>query len=107
MPLIPAALLRDEPPLLQSSSSIERIVSRCIAKLPSSRYQTMAEVKAALEQVLTEKASPTSAEPQPSIAVLPFADMSPGKDNEWFIDGLAEEIINALTRACSRDGDTA
>jgi serine/threonine-protein kinase len=107
MPLIPAALLRDEPPLLQSSSSIERIVSRCISKLPSSRYQTMAEVKAALEQVFTEKASPTSAEPQPSIAVLPFADMSPGKDNEWFIDGLAEEIINALTRACSRDGDTA
>jgi len=39
-----------------------------------------------------------SAEPQPSIAVLPFADMSPGKDNEWFSDGLAEEIINALTQ---------
>jgi len=33
---------------------------------------------------------------QPSIAVLPFADMSPGKDNEYFSDGLAEEIINAL-----------
>jgi TolB-like protein len=28
--------------------------------------------------------------------VLPFADMSAGKDHEWFSDGLAEEIINAL-----------
>jgi TolB-like protein/Flp pilus assembly protein TadD len=33
---------------------------------------------------------------QPSIAVLPFADMSAARDHEWFSDGLAEEIINAL-----------
>ncbi|MFC1608198.1 hypothetical protein ACFL47_09525 [Candidatus Latescibacterota bacterium] len=33
----------------------------------------------------------------PSIAVLPFDDMSPGKDQEWFCDGIAEEIINTLT----------
>ena len=33
----------------------------------------------------------------PSIAVLPFADMSPGKDQEYFSDGIAEEILNALT----------
>jgi len=33
-----------------------------------------------------------------SIAVLPFADMSPGKDQEYFSDGLAEELLNALAR---------
>jgi adenylate cyclase len=33
-----------------------------------------------------------------SIAVLPFVDMSPGKDQEYFCHGLTEEIINALTR---------
>lgn len=33
-----------------------------------------------------------------SIAVLPFADLSRDRDQEWFADGLAEEIINALTR---------
>ena len=33
-----------------------------------------------------------------SIAVLPFADMSPEGDQEWFCDGIAEEIINALTK---------
>src|SRR5438552_1369355 len=34
----------------------------------------------------------------PSIAVLPFANMSGDKDNEYFSDGLAEEIINTLTK---------
>jgi TolB-like protein/tetratricopeptide (TPR) repeat protein len=33
-----------------------------------------------------------------SIAVLPFADMSPGQDHEYLCEGLAEELINALTR---------
>jgi TolB-like protein len=33
-----------------------------------------------------------------SIAVLPFADLSEGQDQEWFADGLAEEILNALSR---------
>ena len=33
-----------------------------------------------------------------SIAVLPFADMSPGKDQEYFSDGLAQELTNALAK---------
>jgi adenylate cyclase len=33
-----------------------------------------------------------------TIAVLPFADMSPGRDHEYLCEGLAEELINALTR---------
>jgi TolB-like protein/Flp pilus assembly protein TadD len=32
-----------------------------------------------------------------SIAVMPFADLSPAADQEWFCDGIAEEILNALT----------
>src|SRR5687768_16157160 len=31
-----------------------------------------------------------------SIAILPFADLSPGHDQAWFCDGLAEEIIDSL-----------
>jgi serine/threonine-protein kinase len=85
-------VLRDEPKPLQTSPQLERIVMRCLAKQPAQRFQTMTEVRAALEQVAVKPA-----EQQPSIAVLPFTDMSPGKDNEWFSDGLAEEIINALT----------
>ena len=33
----------------------------------------------------------------PAIAVLPFADMSPGRDQDYLCEGLAEELINALT----------
>jgi serine/threonine protein kinase/Tfp pilus assembly protein PilF len=92
------AIVRDEPPPLQTSPSLEKIVRRCLAKQPSGRYQTISEVKLAVEKVLGEMQSKSSADSQPSIAVLPFADMSAGKDNEWFSDGLAEEIINALAQ---------
>ena len=34
----------------------------------------------------------------PSIAVLPFADMSPDRDQEYFSDGIAEELLNLLTK---------
>jgi len=34
----------------------------------------------------------------PSIAVLPFADLSPEKDQEYFTDGLAEELLNVLSK---------
>lgn len=41
---------------------------------------------------------PAGAEARRSIAVLPFRDMSPGKDQGWFADGLTEEILNSLAR---------
>lgn len=47
--------------------------------------------------VTPEVASP----PSPSLAVLPFADMSPGQDHEYLADGMAEEILNALSRSTS------
>lgn len=40
----------------------------------------------------------TAASERKSIAVLPFTDLSPGRDQLHFCDGLAEELINALTR---------
>ena len=38
-----------------------------------------------------------------SIAVLPFADLSPAGDQGWFCEGLADEVINALTKVASLD----
>jgi serine/threonine protein kinase/tetratricopeptide (TPR) repeat protein len=52
---------------------------------------------AALERGATELASKPT-DHQPSIAVLPFANMSADKEYEYFSDGLAEEIINALAQ---------
>ena len=41
---------------------------------------------------------PAAREERPSIAVLPFLDMSPERDQEYFCEGMAEELINALTQ---------
>ncbi len=92
------AIVKEEPPSFQTSAPLDGIVRRCLAKQPSGRYQAMSEVKAALEQVFAEKAAVAAAEAQPSIAVLPFVNMSGDKEQEYFSDGLAEEIINALTK---------
>ena len=47
--------------------------------------------------VTPEAASP----PSPSLAVLPFADMSPNQDLEYLADGMAEEILNVLSSSTS------
>ncbi len=41
---------------------------------------------------------PPSAPPEKSIAVLPFVDLSQAKDQEYFCDGISEEILHALAR---------
>jgi serine/threonine-protein kinase len=89
------AVLRSDPPPLEGAPALDRVARRCLQKDPAHRFQTIADVKAALEQILTK---PVATETPPSIAVLPFADMSAGKDHEWFSDGLSEEIINALAQ---------
>jgi serine/threonine-protein kinase len=93
-----SAIQKSEPLPLQTSFSLEKIVRRCLAKQPSARYQAISEVKTALEAVSREMEAKSSAEPQPSIAVLPFVNMSGDKEQEYFSDGLAEEIINALAQ---------
>lgn len=40
----------------------------------------------------------TPADGKPSIAILPFVDMSPEQDQAFFCEGVAEEILNALTK---------
>jgi TolB-like protein/DNA-binding winged helix-turn-helix (wHTH) protein len=48
-------------------------------------------------RVARQRASAAS-RPNTSIAVLPFSDMSPAKDQEYFSDGLAEQLINDLAK---------
>jgi eukaryotic-like serine/threonine-protein kinase len=88
-----SAIVRDEPAPLDAPPRLSAVVSRCLRKLPASRFQSMTDVRTALEEaagVATGNAL--------SVAVLPFVNISADKDNEYFSDGLAEEILNALTR---------
>ena len=86
-----SAVLRDDPPSLPPSSTLSLIARKCLAKQADERFQTMDEVQAALKQAVI-----TPVNDAPSIAVLPFASMSPDPENEYFGDGISEEIINAL-----------
>jgi len=88
-----SAVLREEPAPLSAPAAVQKIVMRCLKKAPEERFQTITDVKLALERI-----APEPAVPQPSIAVLPFANTSGDKENEYFGDGLAEEIITALAQ---------
>jgi TolB-like protein/Flp pilus assembly protein TadD len=85
--------------------AVDTAVTKSLARVPADRFATAAQFGHAL--LLHSGATPpghaTTAAPQPagaakSIAVLPFADMSPARDQEYFCEGMAEEIINALTK---------
>jgi adenylate cyclase len=66
-----------------------------------SPYKNPAHLKRALDALrkagMPEKATGVVQE-KPSIAVLPFIDLSPEKDQEYFVDGLSEEILNSLAQ---------
>jgi len=51
-----------------------------------------------LPSTATADVSPSAGSTEKSIAVLPFADLSPGKDHDYLSDGIAEEILTALSK---------
>lgn len=85
---------------------LDDVVMRMLAKDPRDRYGSLSEVLAALashRSGLAEVTAATTARlervgEKPSIAVLPFVDMSPQRDQEYFCDGIAEELLNALSK---------
>ena len=92
-----SAVLRDDPPPLEGPVNLLRVVDKCLAKQPEARFSTASDVRLALEAEASRQAS-DQPKARPSIAVLPFANMSADKDNEYFSDGLAEEILNLLAK---------
>jgi serine/threonine protein kinase len=89
-----AAILNQEPAPLPAevSPELRDVVKRCLRKSPADRFQSALELRAALDSASTANTT----EAPPSIAVLPFANMSRNQDDEYFSDGLSEEIINVL-----------
>jgi serine/threonine protein kinase/Tfp pilus assembly protein PilF len=76
---------------------VAKALAQLLAKTPADRLATGAALIEALQE--SETAAPVSVSaPERSIAVLPFTNMSPDPENEYFADGVGEEIINALTK---------
>jgi serine/threonine protein kinase/Tfp pilus assembly protein PilF len=102
-----SSILRDTPdPIADlkpgTPEHLERIIRRCLMKDPRDRFQTARDVYNELRELnaSTESSSRSSsfASGGNSIAVLPFRNMSADDENEYFCDGLAEELLNALAK---------
>jgi serine/threonine-protein kinase len=116
------AILHD-PPAPLPPSPLSRIVARCLEKDPAARPADAGEVLAELRQISSPaprrrrgffaaaglalaaavaifilRPHAVSETVQPSIAVLPFVNLSSDKEQEYFSDGIAEEILNALAQ---------
>jgi serine/threonine protein kinase len=96
------AILHKEPKPLKEiapevPAELEAVVSRCMAKKAAERFQSMPEVREALKKAPAQATAAAEAEGS-SLAVLPFANLSADKENEYFSDGLAEEILIALSQ---------
>jgi len=82
---------------------LERIVNKCLAKRAGERYQTVSDLLADLsalkrgtESGVGTRPSSGSKDARPSIAVLPFENRSRGDEDEYFSDGISEDITSAL-----------
>jgi serine/threonine-protein kinase len=96
-----SSILRDPPrPVSELKPELpiqfNRIIERCLAKNPDQRYRSARDLLDELDRLRDEPTRDTETL-GPSIAVLAFTDMSAEKDQDYFCEGVAEEIINALT----------
>ena len=104
-----SAILKDTPrPVTEIRTALprelNRILERCLEKDPNRRYALARQVRDELEEQKANVISASSSDAvraravDKSIAVLPFTNMSADPENEYFSDGLSEEIINALSQ---------
>ena len=94
----PITQLRADVPL-----GLEAILEKCLEKDPQDRYASARDLSNAIQELrrkITFARQGTRADSvvQNSVAVLPFANLSSDPENEFFADGITEEIINALAQ---------
>ena len=84
--------------------NVERAINKALSTDVTGRFRTTAMFAQALASPNLSTSTDAETVPQPvvsaakSIAVLPFSNMSAEAENEYFTDGMAEEIINALSK---------
>jgi len=83
-------------------AELERIVVKALAKRPEDRYQQidtmLVDLRLLRQQLRSTGGGGENASLAPSIAVMPFANLSDEAEQEYFCDGMTDEIISALTR---------
>jgi len=96
----PRSMTEDKPGV---SDAVSGIVERCLEKSPERRFQSARDLAFALRSVSTpapavRAETARASDERPSVAVLPFVNLSADPEQEFFCDGMAEEIINALAQ---------
>ena len=97
------AIAASEPAALTGPpSSAQRLVTHALRKDPAQRCQCATDLLGELRKLQSSSGASTemasSQADVPSIAVLPFTNISADPEQEYFCDGLAEELIDALAR---------
>ena len=97
-----SAILHEEPPPASQARrdvppNLDHLIARCLEKDPERRFQSCREVLAELARVAGQSEDDKSG-PVPSLAVLPFVDISAEHDQDYFCDGMAEELLSSLSR---------
>ena len=104
---IMSARLSSSAPRLRSlapniAPEIDEAVARALAMDPSERFSSASQMATVLRELAssprTSGHSRAVAPAPASIAVLPFSNLSADPENEYFADGITEEIINALAK---------
>ena len=98
-----SAILRDAPTSITEHRAdlpraLDRILRRCLEKDPKRRYQAALDLANDLADLRPEIDAAEPATSGASIVVLPFANTSSDPEQEYFCDGMAEEVINLLTQ---------
>lgn len=87
----------------QIPQGVSEVVLKALSLEPADRFATASDFAQALAQASPAVSETASDAHRKSIAVLPFTNMSADPENEYFTDGIAEEIINALTKIRALD----
>ena len=99
------SILQHEPPPVSRhrtdvGTGLSHVVATCLQKDPARRYASGHELASELEHLAhgTAVVGTAAVHAAPSIAVLPFVNMSADAENEYFCDGIAEDLISGLTK---------
>ncbi len=74
------------------------LMDRILEGLSKAGLEVVEAGAAAPEVAPRSESGSSGATQEKSVAVLPFADLSPAKDQDWFCEGIAEEILNSLSK---------
>ncbi|MCH7774507.1 MAG: tetratricopeptide repeat protein, partial [Bacteroidetes bacterium] len=96
------SILNEEPKSItelrgDTPSQLTHIVEKTLQKNPVNRYQTTKDLIEELQTIDKSGSSIQEKKVTHTVAVLPFTNMSNDKEQEYFCDGIAEDILNDLT----------